>query len=170
MSRWKKPLRENVSLLIIAAAKPMIAAIYGESGSLIKAIESEKQLSEALCEIVEPIDREYAIVRVLYANGPGSFMGLKLSYIFLRAFSIARDIEFLAAESFAFSGDRAILAHKNRWFVKKPNGEIVIENRENAQENSENGRNIEHKISAPSKLDLSIFCGDTAPQYILNAA
>ncbi|MDR2905946.1 MAG: hypothetical protein LBU73_08330 [Helicobacteraceae bacterium] len=157
-------MREAI-LLVNAAARPAILAIYDDRGALLESRVLDGHLSEVLARNVALIAARYKIAKVLYAKGPGSFMGIKLSYIFLKSFAIAKDIEFLAADSFYFSGGEPILAHKNKYFARLENGEIALVEREISE-----ARAIASEPSAaPIALDFSQFSAETAPNYILGA-
>ncbi|MDR1911972.1 MAG: glycoprotease [Helicobacteraceae bacterium] len=150
----------NAIILLIGATKPARLAVYNESGEALEFFEIDKPLSEGLFSIMKAIDIRFNIVKVLYARGPGSFMGLKLGYIFLKTFAFARDIPFLATDSFNLSGDRPILAHGKRRFVKKDK-RIEIEIFDAP---------FEESLKPPNRLDITLFDDQTLPNYILDAA
>jgi peptidase, M22 family len=53
-------------------------------------------------------------------------MGLKVAYVILKTFSLAKGCEFYAVSGFSLNGGQAIRANKNLSFVLK-NGEISLE-------------------------------------------
>ncbi|GHV10482.1 glycoprotease [Campylobacterota bacterium] len=149
----------SVSLLLLSATRPTRLAIYGEDGGVIEQFQSDLPLTESLYDAIKAFDEAYAIERVLYARGPGSFMGLKLGYLFLRSFALGRGIDFLAADSFALSGGAPIHSHSKRWFVLE-NGSAAIRSFDSAPA---------EVLSPPERLDLTLFSAETAPNYILSA-
>jgi tRNA A37 threonylcarbamoyladenosine modification protein TsaB len=150
----------NAIVLLIAATTPARIAVYDEGGARLEVSEIDAPLSEGLYATMKSIDDRFRIVKLLYARGPGRFTGLKLGYLFLKSFAIVRNIPFLAADSFALSGDRPILAHGNRRFVK--NGEkITIETFDSP---------FEEALTPPETLDGDIFDDQTLPNYLLDAA
>ena len=70
-------------------------------GNLIEEIESQDKASQALIEIISDLDSRYEIDRIIYANGPGSFMGLKVAYLIICVFCLRRDIEFYGVDGFS---------------------------------------------------------------------
>jgi hypothetical protein len=152
--------KPDATALLIGASKPARLAVYNDDGDLLETFEIAAPLTEGLYPIARSIDDRYNIIRLLYARGPGSFTGLKLSYLFCKTFALARNIEFLAADSFALSGDRPILAHGRRRFVK--NGGLI--------EIAASDEPFAEALLPPKTLDLRIFDDQTLPNYLLNAA
>jgi tRNA A37 threonylcarbamoyladenosine modification protein TsaB len=150
----------NATILLIGASRPALIGVYNDEGCLLESFEIAAPLTEGLYPIAKALDDRYKIAKLLYARGPGSFTGLKLSYLFCKTFALARDIEFLAADSFALSGDRPILAHGKRRFVK--NGERI--------EIAAFDEPFEETLALPKRLDTRIFSDQTLPNYLLNAA
>ena len=50
-------------------------------GNLIEQIKSDEKASESLGEILGLLSAKFEISKIIYANGPGSFMGLKVAYL-----------------------------------------------------------------------------------------
>jgi tRNA A37 threonylcarbamoyladenosine modification protein TsaB len=134
--------------------------VYDESGARLERFTIETPLSEGLYPIIKSIDERFAIVKLLYARGPGSFTGLKLSYLFCKSFAFVREIPFLAASSFALNGDREVLAHGRRRFVK--NGDTIAVEISDAP--------FKESLTPPKTLDLRVFDERTLPVYVLDAA
>jgi tRNA A37 threonylcarbamoyladenosine modification protein TsaB len=149
----------NVTVLLISAAKPCFFALYDENGEMIEQESCDKPLTESLYVLMSAAERRYSIKRVLYVNGPGSFMGLKLGFVFMRTFALAREIDFAACDSFAITGGAPVFSHKNRWFVKNGSS-IELIRFENPPEN---------RLIPPKKLNMANFSGDTTPCYLLPA-
>jgi tRNA A37 threonylcarbamoyladenosine modification protein TsaB len=68
--------------LVIALGSPVHIGIYDEQGVLIEAIENGGLGSDVLPLIFDDVLKRYRLRHLLYANGPGSFMGIKVTYLF----------------------------------------------------------------------------------------
>ncbi|MFK0458013.1 tRNA threonylcarbamoyladenosine biosynthesis protein TsaB, partial [Campylobacter jejuni] len=51
-----------------------------QDDKLIKTYKSEEKASEFLPKILDELLKEYDFTSLIYANGPGSYMGIKISY------------------------------------------------------------------------------------------
>jgi len=126
---------------------------------LIKLYETTDQTSEALPLLFESILKEYQAARLFFARGPGSFMAIKITYIFLKTLSIALGVPLLACDGFVFNEGRAIRAMRNLYFVKEA-GEITTVRLENP---------VEQHFSLPKTLDVTLFNDEIEPLYMLPA-
>lgn len=72
---------KSVDLVFITLSSPIQIGIY-EERKLIKTIRSDEKSSEVLPNIFSELLDEYDIKGLFYANGPGSFMAIKIAYIF----------------------------------------------------------------------------------------
>lgn len=143
---------------MIALSSPLIVGIYNQN-TLIKTFESSEPSSEALAKIFDEVLHSYDIGTLFYTNGPGSFMSIKVSYIFLKSLSIALKIPLLACEGFAFNANSPIKALGSQWFFKEKEG-IVLK---------ENPINEAARFTLPLILDKSLFESENEPLYILPA-
>jgi len=89
-----------------------------EEGKLIRKYITEKQTSEELPLIFKTILNEFTCKRIFFARGPGSFMAIKITYIFLRTLSITKNIELFATDGFYFNDNKPIKAMRKMYFVK----------------------------------------------------
>ena len=71
----------KVDILVIALSSPIYIGIY-EDKKLIKSITSDEKSSDVLPILFEDILKEYEIKNLFYVNGPGSFMAIKVAYIY----------------------------------------------------------------------------------------
>ncbi len=149
-------LRPSVDIIVIPISKPMLVGIY-ENNRLIKTIKKEGLTSDILPEIFDGLLRDYEIKRIIYAKGPGSFMAIKLAYVFFKTLEITKNIEFLAADGFYFNKNAPIKAVGNSFFVKKDD---IISIEKNLKEG---------EFFLPEKIDISDFSKDTSPLYVLKA-
>ncbi len=150
--------RPPVELLLIAVTSPILAAIY-EDGECIKIYRRDGKCSEVLPPLLHDILYRYRLKAVYYANGPGSFMAIKIAYVMAKTVSSALGIPLYGTDAFAFNGSRPIKAIGNSCFVKK-DGSIRIEP-DCAEEAA--------PFCAPQQLDRSIFSERSEPLYILPA-
>ena len=95
--------------LIIALGSPVYVGIYDEQGALVESIKHDGLGSDVLPLIFADMLNRYRFKRLIYANGPGSFMGIKVAYLFLKTLSIVRNIPLLAVDGFFFNENRCFL-------------------------------------------------------------
>ena len=147
-----KPL---VDIVAIPISNPLKIGIY-ENNKLIKKIEKEGKTSDILPVIFDELLKKYKINHIIYTKGPGSYMAIKLSYIFFKTLEITKNITLLAADGFEFNNNQPIKAVGNSFFVKK---EDII----TIEKNLKPG-----EFFLPEIINLSIFSKDTSPLYVLN--
>jgi len=147
-----KPL---VDVVVIPISKPLLIGVY-ENNNLIKTIKKDGLTSDILPEIFDELLKKYEIKNIIYAKGPGSYMSIKLSFIFLKTLEIAKNINFLAADGFYFNNNSPIKAVGNSFFVKKE-GIITLSKNEK-----------EGEFFLPKKLNFADFSKDTSPLYVLS--
>ena len=97
-----------------------------ENDILIEKYESDKKASEFLIIILDELMKKFDIEKLVYANGPGSYMGIKVSFLVLKTLSIVKNIPLFAVSAFELNNFSPIKANKNLCFVYK-NEEICLE-------------------------------------------
>lgn len=119
---------------------------------------SDKKSDESLIEILNELTNEQKlqISKIIYANGPGSFMGTKVSYIILKTFSMVKECEFYAISGFELNGNGAIKANKALSFAKIGD-EILLQKAEPKE------------FELPLNLDVLNLNLDTLPNYVIQA-
>lgn len=145
-------------VVVIALSAPLLIGVYRDA-ALIERIESHEKSSEALPELFETLLRKYEISRLVYAKGPGSFMAIKISYIFLKTLSIVKKIPLLATDAFYFNENAPIKAVGKLFFVK--NSDTI-----------ETVRFDEAplcRFELPARLNINDFESDTLPCYGIGA-
>ena len=147
--------KSSVDLVAITISSPALFGIYKDN-KLVEEIKKEGKTSEILPVIFEELMKKYNIKRIIYTKGPGSYMAIKLSYIFFKTIEIAKGIKLLAADGFEFNQNKPIKAAGRSFFVKN-NGIITLKKDLKAGE-----------FSLPSSLEKINFNEDTSPLYILN--
>lgn len=135
-----------------------MVGVYSKN-RLIKSYTTNEQTTKALPEIFKEIFENYNIDKLLYTNGPGSFMAIKASYIFLKTLQISKNLEFLSSDGFSFNQNSPIKSMGNKWFIKENNDIVLKENR---------GDGVQ-PFAIPITLDMSIFSKNVEPLYILPA-
>ncbi len=148
---------QRVEVVVVALGTPLLVGVY-QNGDLKEWFESQEKTSEALPKIFKKILEKYALTKLYYAKGPGSFMAIKLAYIFLETLRIAKDIELVGCEGFVFNNNQPIKAMGNLYFVKE--GEKIVTKK---VEDVKSG----FKLPATTK---ELECSENrAPLYVLPA-
>jgi len=122
-------------------------------------IKSDEQTSTSLPKIVSKISKDYHINDLYYVKGPGSFMAIKVAYIFLKSFAICNNSKLFGADGFIFNNNTPIKAIGTRYFMKE-NGKISLVHLEGT---------LEDRFELPNILDHQVFDSDSEPLYILPA-
>ena len=146
--------KERVDILLIALSSPLLVGVYRD-GKLLGTIESDEKSSEVLPKIYKELLTRYEVESLLYANGPGSFMSIKIAYIFLKSLSILKGVPLYAVDAFYFNKNRPIKAIGKLHFVK-------IQSRIEKEKFSEVQQN---EFSLPEHLKKEDFSLDSAPMY-----
>ncbi len=155
-NRKEKP---SVELLLVAVTSPILAAVYDEKGRCVQTFYKEGKCSEVLPPLLHEILYSYRLKAIYYANGPGSFMAIKITYVMAKTVSVALDIPLYATDAFAFNGGRPIKAIGNSCFIKKE-GKIIVKPDCSGEASS---------FSLPQKLERSLFSRQSEPLYVLPA-
>ena len=82
---------KSVDLVFITLSSPIMIGVY-ENALLIDTIVTHEKSSEILPSLYISLSEKYKIQKLFYANGPGSFMAIKIAYIFLKSISILNKI------------------------------------------------------------------------------
>lgn len=149
---------KSADLVFITLCSPILIGVY-EEGELIRTVSSHEKSSEILPKIFDELSKEYAIKGLYYANGPGSFMAIKVAYIFLKSMSILKNIPLLATDAFYFNKNQPIKAIGKLYFVKI-SSEIKTQKVETASEAS---------FMLPNTLEYNEFSKTTSPLYAIGA-
>lgn len=152
---WQKRMHDA---LVIALSSPVLVGIYKDK-VLIEEIRSEGMSSDVLAEIFESLLHKYSFSHLLYAKGPGSFMGIKVAYLFLKTLSITKKIPLLATDAFFFNQNHPIKAYGKLYFVKNS---FKIELMPLASPEAS-------EFELPSNIDLEKFDTDNLPYYGIDA-
>lgn len=143
---------------MISLSSPLHVGIYNNN-HLIKQYETKEQTSEVLPTLFKEILESFTCKRLFFAKGPGSFMAIKISYVFLKTLSISLNAPLYACDGFAFNANRPIRAMRNLYFIKE--NEQIITQRFDEE--------IEQVFHLPDYLDATKFDENTDPLYMLPA-
>ncbi|MDO9265789.1 MAG: hypothetical protein Q7U00_01785 [Sulfurimonas sp.] len=149
---------KSVDLVFITLSSPIQVGVY-EDNLLIESISTNEKSSDILPNIFNELSSRYEIKKLFYANGPGSFMAIKIAYIFLKSMSILKNIPLLATDAFYFNKNQPIKAIGKLFFVKI-RSEIKTQKLEIAPEAS---------FMLPDVLDYSEFSTTATPLYGIGA-
>lgn len=149
---------KSVDLVFITLSSPIQVGVY-EDNLLIESISTNEKSSDVLPNIFNELSSRYEIKKLFYSNGPGSFMAIKIAYIFLKSMSILKNIPLLATDAFYFNKNQPIKAIGKLFFVKI-RSEIKTQKLEIAPEAS---------FVLPDVLDYSEFSTTASPLYGIGA-
>jgi tRNA A37 threonylcarbamoyladenosine modification protein TsaB len=151
-------MHKSVDVLLVALSSPILIGVY-ENNKLIETIESHDKSSDVLPKIFSELFQKYTIEKLFYANGPGSFMAIKVAYIFLKSLSILKKIPLFATDAFIFNKNNPIKAIGKLYFVKI-SSEIKTQKLEQAPE---------AVFTLPNVLQYSEFSKNATPLYMIGA-
>jgi len=149
---------KKVDVLLITLTSPLKIGIY-ENNVLIQEIESLEKSSDYLPLLFDELFKKYDIRKLFYANGPGSFMAIKVAYVFLKSLSILKKIPLFATDAFYFNNNQPIKAIGKLYFVKL-SSEIKTQKLETAPE---------ALFKLPDMLDYNEFSKIATPLYMIGA-
>ena len=145
-------------VVVVSLGTPVLVGVYCD-GAIIEEIRKEGMSSDVLAEIFESLLERYPIDRLLYAKGPGSFMGIKVAYLFLKTLSITKKIPLLATDAFFFNENGPIKAVGKLYFVKNSTA-IILEPLESPDV---------RPFALPQRIDHHYFDTDNLPDYGIGA-
>ncbi len=145
-------------VLIISIASPLLLGVYRD-GELVEKIETEKKTSDILLKKLSELSKKYNYSRLIYTNGPGSYMAIKLTYITLRSLEILKDISFDGCDAFDLNKQNPIKAVGKLYFIKE-NNTIITKKFDEA---------VEQRFELPSMLSEVTILNNNKPMYILPA-
>ena len=148
----------SYKILIISISSPLLIGVY-KNDLLIEKIESNKKTSEVLLELLSDLAQKYNYSNVVYTNGPGSYMAIKLTYITLRSLEILKNISFEGCNAFDLNGEKPIKAMGKLYFIKEK--ETIITKKFDEA--------VEQRFELPSMLSEVTILNDNRPLYILPA-
>lgn len=148
-----------MDILIISVANPILIGLY-EDGKLIRTFTQDGKSSDIIPKIFSEIIDEYRLKRIFYVNSPGSYMAIKVAYVFLKTICIVKNIQLYATSGFYFNQNSPIKALGKKYFINKC-GNISIDFIDENEKPKD--------FLLPNMLDETIFSIDNLPQYNLPA-
>jgi len=145
-------------LFIIAISNPIQIGLY-KNNELIETISKEGKTSDILPAIIDDILNKKIISKIYYVNGPGSYMAIKVAYIFLKTIAQIKNIPFMACSGFELNKSSPIKALGKKYFFLQSDGSISVKFLKKDDELFD--------FILPKILDKSIFFQDTLPNYQL---
>ena len=145
-------------LVVIALTSPLKIGVY-EGNKLIETVMSEGHSSEVFAAIFKDLTTRYDVSHIIYANGPGSFMAIKVSFIFLRTLCIVKKISLLATDAFYFNDNAPIKAVGKLYFVKNRDAIETVTLKDAPV----------MEFTLPQELRIEDFSEETAPFYGIGA-
>ncbi len=148
-------------VLVIPIATPILVGLYDEKNSLVEVFSKEGKTSDILPIIFNDIISKYKLDNIYYVNGPGSYMSIKISYIFLKTLCVSKNLELKAANGFNFNQNSPIKALGKKYFFNCNDGTISIDSLSKDDEVKE--------FLLPDKIDINMFTQNSLPNYNLPA-
>ena len=145
-------------VLVIAIASPLLLGVYRD-GELVEKIETKEKTSEILLKKLTELSKKYNYSRLIYTNGPGSYMAIKLTYITLRSLEILEGITFDGCDAFDLNKQNPIKAVGKLYFIKE-NNTIITKKFDEV---------LEQRFALPSMLSEVTILENNKPLYILPA-
>jgi len=149
---------KKVDIIVIELASPILIGVY-ENHKLIETLSSDEYSSDALPKLFEKILSTCEIENIVYTRGPGSFMAIKVAYIFLQTLCIVNNITLHATNAFTFNKNQPIKAFAKLYFMQD-NGTITTKKFDEP---------INAPFELPNTIKLSDYSEETTPLYVLPA-
>jgi len=151
----------NIKVLVISIASPMLIGIYKDD-ILIETLTKEGKTSDLLPTLFEKILKKYSVTDIIYVNGPGSYMAIKIAYIFLKTVSIVNKINLFAISGFELNNNSPIKALGKKYFIRDISAENEI------RIDFLTDQNIE-EFTLPNDISSMKYSKNILPEYNLPA-
>ena len=148
-----------IEVLVITISNPLLVGIY-KNKNLIKEISLDGLTSDKLPILFKDLLKEFDIKSIAYVNTPGSFMSIKIAYIFLKTICQIKNIDFLAIDGFTFNQNSPIKALGKKYFIND-NGLVKVDFLQNVCKIQD--------FKLPKSVENIKFYKDTLPIYNLPA-
>lgn len=148
---------KNCDLILLCAPDNLRLGVY-EQKKLAQTIEIRGKASEQLSVVFEKLLQNHRIETLCYSNGPGSFMAIKLSFIFLKSLQMVLGFKMFSVSLFYFNKNAPIKAVGKMAFVKKQDKICTIFMEEVPKST----------FVLPTNFCKEDFCQMVQPQYYLN--
>ncbi|MCK9336459.1 MAG: hypothetical protein M0P43_01380 [Arcobacteraceae bacterium] len=149
---------QEVEVVVVSIANPLLVGVY-ENDTLIQTFSNDGKTSDILPQLFDEISKQYHIKSLLYVNGPGSYMSIKVSYIFLKTISIVNNIPLIAINGFELNQNSPIKAIGKKYFMQKDD-KIIL---------SDLNDSVIKDFELPQYLQNLKRSLDNLPNYVLPA-
>ena len=146
-----------VDVVVICISSPVLVGVYCKE-ELIETMARDEKISDILPALFEELMARYTVASATYTNSPGSFLGIKLTYIFLKTLSLTQDLKVYALSGFHFNNNAPIRAYMGKYFIKQKDGKITISDIPINEPISE--------FTLPKILNKTILSLDIDPIYV----
>ncbi|MBT0880616.1 MULTISPECIES: tRNA threonylcarbamoyladenosine biosynthesis protein TsaB [unclassified Campylobacter] len=134
-----------------------LIGIYDDNNLLKEKIKIINKTSEDLPKIMQELLNKYNFSELAYANGPGSYMSLKIVYVFLSTIALVKNIPLKAISGFTFTKNNLIKANNNLYFTLADDKIKLIKN-----------DNFKDEFFIPNEYNFK-FLESNLPNYFLPA-
>jgi len=117
-------MKQNIDIVVISISSPILVGIYRDK-QLHDTISSDGKTSDILPLIFKKILDRYNIETIYYVNGPGSYMAIKVAYIFLKTISIMKNCNLRAIIGFELNNRSPIKALGKKYFIYNQNSKQI---------------------------------------------
>lgn len=148
---------KKVDVVIVCVANPLLIGVYFEN-KLIESIIQDGKISDILIGIYKDIKSRYEVKSITYTNSPGSFLSIKLTYLFLKTIELLQKISIKSVDGFYFNENNPIKGVFSKQFIKK-NGKI--------RAITQKGNFIYKDFKLPTHIDIEKFSKNVEPIYII---
>ena len=146
-----------VDVVVICISSPVLVGVYCND-ELIETMARDEKISDILPALFEELMAKYTVASATYTNSPGSFLGIKLTYIFLKTLSLTQDLKVYALSGFHVNNNAPIRAYMGKYFIKQKDGKITISDIPINEQKSE--------FTLPKILNKTILSTDIDPIYV----
>ncbi len=153
-----KKVLPKYEIVIVSISSPLLIGVYRD-GILVEEIVREEKTSEILLKLLMDIYSKYNYEHIIYTNGPGSYMAIKLTYITLRSLEILKDIKFSGCDAFSLNNETPIKAMGKLYFIKE-RGKIVTKIFNEI---------LKHEFKLPKELSMITLLDSNLPLYVIPA-
>lgn len=153
-----KKVLPKYEIVIVSISSPLLIGVYRD-GILVEEIVREEKTSEILLKLLMDIYSKYNYEHIIYTNGPGSYMAIKLTYITLRSLEILKDIKFSGCDAFSLNNETPIKAMGKLYFIKE-RGKIVTKIFNEI---------LKQEFKLPKELSMITLLDSNLPLYVIPA-
>ncbi|WP_245944272.1 MULTISPECIES: hypothetical protein [Helicobacter] len=171
----------KILILPNLAGEPTLVGIYSCIQKIWKLTQSHlitQPLSEGLVPLFMDLRAQGITFESLYfVRGPGSFMALKLIYLFAKTLEITQNVKLYATHAFHFNENFPIKAYGNCYFIQadSTNQSNTHESKTLDKEAKELNIHLQSFHTPPQRkpfvlpdiLDLTLFNTQLKPLYLL---